>query len=134
MKVTAQLKQHFELGLQARLHSYSPYSKFKVGAALFVTNSEEVFLGANIENASYGGCVCAERVAFLKAAFEKPGKKFSHIIVVTQNSLPASPCGFCLQTMAEFCDDNFLIYLANLKGIRAKFKLKQLLGRPFRSF
>lgn len=134
VKVSEKLKKDFQWGLQAREHSYSPYSKFKVGAALFVKGSDVVYLGANIENASYGGCVCAERVALLKAIFDNPKAQFSHMVVVTQNSVPASPCGFCLQSMAEFCEDDFLIYLGNLKGIQEKFKLKQLLGRPFRSF
>lgn len=129
-----EMKKDFTLALKARKGSYSPYSKFKVGAALFLKNSTQHYLGANIENASFGGCICAERVAFLKAVFENPRAKFSHIVVVTQNKVPSSPCGICLQTMAEFCDDNFQIYLANLKGIQESYTLKELLGRPFRSF
>ena len=90
-------KQLVELAIKARENSYSPYSKFKVGAAL-MTKSGEVFLGANIENASYPLCMCAERNA-LYNAYNHGIKKsdISALAVVGDTKQPITPCGACRQ-------------------------------------
>jgi cytidine deaminase len=81
-------------------HSYSPYSKFKVGAALS-TFTGKVFAGCNIENISYGLSICAERVALFKAVSEGH-TKFHAIAISSSGSKPIFPCGACLQFLAEF--------------------------------
>lgn len=83
--------------------TYSPYSEFPVGASL-LTKSGELFLGCNVENASYGGTICAERTAVVKAISEGH-LKFDSVAVVCQKNLDAWPCGFCRQFMAEFGGD-----------------------------
>ncbi|KJA22779.1 hypothetical protein HYPSUDRAFT_138783 [Hypholoma sublateritium FD-334 SS-4] len=86
---------------EAKKGSYSPYSHFPVGAAL-LTPDGRVIGGANIENASYGGTICAERTAIVKAASEGT-RSFVGLAVVTNVPSPLSPCGICRQVLREFC-------------------------------
>ncbi|KAI8608417.1 cytidine deaminase-like protein [Chytriomyces sp. MP71] len=88
------------LAMSAKTHSYSPYSKFPVGAAALAEDGT-VYLGCNVENASYGGAICAERTAFVKAVSEGQ-RSFVAVAVVTNLRSFASPCGFCRQFMVEF--------------------------------
>ncbi len=85
---------------RAAQNAYVPYSRFHVGAALLCA-SGRVFTGCNIENASFGGTICAERVALVKAVSEGE-HEFQHLVVVADNAEPTSPCGICRQFMAEF--------------------------------
>ena len=119
------------LAEQARLKSYSPYSGFKVGAAL-LAKSGKVYLGCNIENAAYTPTNCAERTAFFKAVSEGE-VAFEKIAVVGGRDEPnemVSPCGVCRQVMAEFCDESFVILLGNSKNIK-RFLLKEILPLSF---
>ncbi|KAH9479127.1 Cytidine deaminase [Psilocybe cubensis] len=86
---------------EAKKGSYSPYSKFPVGAA-FLTAEGAIIKGANIENASYGGTICAERTAIVKAVSEGI-RSFIGLAVVTNVNATVSPCGFCRQVIREFC-------------------------------
>lgn len=125
----AKKEKLFQLALEIRNNAHAPYSNFQVGAAL-LTPEGQIFTGCNVENASYGGTICAERVAVLKAVSEGFAK-FSEIVVVARSKKLVPPCALCLQTLAEFCDDDFVIHLADLKGIQKSFTLKQLLPYPF---
>ena len=119
------------LAEQARLKSYSPYSGFKVGAAL-LAKSGKVYLGCNIENAAYTPTNCAERTAFFKAVSEGE-MEFEKIAIVGGKEEPnelVSPCGVCRQVMAEFCDEDFTILLGNSKAIKS-FSLKEILPHSF---
>lgn len=116
----------------AKQMSYSPYSKFKVGASLETVDGV-IYRGANIENVSYGGTVCAERTAILKAV-SSGHKKFKRIVITTEVSPPSPPCALCLQTMVEFCDDDFEVFLAQNDKVLEKYKLSELIPHPFRSF
>ena len=119
------------LAEQARLKAYAPYSGFKVGAAL-LAKSGNVYLGCNIENASYTPTNCAERTAFFKAVSEGE-MEFEKIAIVGGKEEPnelVSPCGVCRQVMAEFCDESFTILLGNSKGIKS-FSLKEILPLSF---
>jgi len=97
---------------KAARQSHSPYSHFPVGAAI-LSGTGKVFTGCNVENASYGLTICAERVAVLKAVSEGT-KKFKAMAVVGGRGWAVSPCGACLQVLAEFCEPDFPIVLAPL--------------------
>lgn len=111
--------------------SYSPYSNFKVGAALLCEN-DVVFTGCNIENGAYSPSNCAERTAFFKAISEGY-TKFEKIAIVGGHSGKLGdfcfPCGVCLQVMSEFCDNNFKIVLTDKNDNIIEKELVQLL--PF---
>ena len=112
---------------QASKNSYSPYSEFAVGAAV-LTKGEEVFCGTNIENASYGGTMCAERVAVFKALSE--GKReILALAVYAEKALPY-PCGMCLQVLSEFAAGSIPVYLKSGAESKDLF-LSDLLPYPF---
>ncbi len=122
------LKLH-QAAIEARRRAYAPYSNFQVGAAL-LAKSGAVFLGCNIENASYGGTVCAERTAILKAVTEG-AKGFRDIVVVTDRAKPAAPCALCLQVMAEFFDPSTRIWVASCTQVKSVHQFSALLPVPF---
>lgn len=113
--------------------SYSPYSNFKVGAAI-LTKSGKIFTGCNIENATFGATNCAERTAIFKAVSEGE-KEFEQICIVGGKNGKVedfcSPCGICRQVMAEFCSPEFKIILAKSKSEYKFFTLKELLPESF---
>lgn len=117
--------------IAARKKAYTPYSNFQVGAAV-LTKNKQVFLGCNIENASYGLTNCAERTAIFKAVSEGE-KEIEAIVIVGDTEGPISPCGACRQVMAEFCDENTKIILTNLKGDRVETTINELLPGFFSS-
>ncbi|MBQ8228325.1 MAG: cytidine deaminase [Clostridia bacterium] len=118
--------------VEAMENSYSPYSGFKVGAAL-LTKSGKVFTGCNIENASYSPTNCAERTAFFKAVSDGE-REFTAIAVVGgkdgEISSFCSPCGVCRQVMTEFCEKDFMIILFDGKTTKA-YTLEKLLPESF---
>jgi cytidine deaminase len=112
----------------AREHAVADFSGFKVGAAL-ETDSGEIITGCNIENATYGLTICAERVAIFKALSE--GKRsFTRIAVVADTESPTPPCGACRQIIWEFCGD-IPVVLASLSSIAATCQMSDLLPLPF---
>jgi cytidine deaminase len=123
-----------KLALEAREHSYSPYSNFRVGAAL-LTKSGKIYSGCNIENAAHTPSNCAERTAFFKAVSEGE-KEFEAIAIVGG---PAegivdycAPCGVCRQVMMEFCDyESFEIILGKTEEEYKSFLLQELLPLGF---
>ena len=117
----------YEKAREARENAYVPYSGFKVGAAV-LGELGKIYQGANIENASYGLTICAERVAITKAVSEGE-KKLKAILVIGDTPEPISPCGACRQFMAEFKIET--IYLANLAGDIKEFILEQILPYYF---
>jgi cytidine deaminase len=112
----------------ARLHAHAPFSKFKVGAAL-LTADGQVITGCNVENASYGLTVCAERVAVFKAVSEG-NRRFTHVAVVADTPTPTPPCGACRQILWEFGGDVEVI-LGDLAAETARHRLSGLLPFPF---
>jgi len=113
---------------KARKRAYTPYSKFKVGAAVLSADGK-IFTGCNIENASFSLAVCAERVAIFKAISEG-STKFKAIAVIGDTDKPCSPCVACRQVISEFGEDIPLI-MANLKGDVKIKKIKELLPEAF---
>ncbi len=122
------LKKAVSFAKKARDNAYAPYSNFKVGAAV-VTRSGKIFTGCNIENASYGLTICAERVAIFKAVSEGE-RDISSIVVVTDTNPPAAPCGACRQVMREFGKEIEVI-MTNLKGDIIIKSLSELLPLDF---
>lgn len=122
---------------KARLKAYTPYSNFKVGAALLTKNGK-VYLGCNIENATYTPTNCAERTAFFKAVSEGE-REFEKIAIVGAKdgedaNVICSPCGVCRQVMMEFCDPKeFQIILANGENTCRVMTLEELLPCGFSS-
>jgi cytidine deaminase len=113
---------------KARENAVADFSHFKVGAAL-ETDTGEIVTGCNIENASYGLTICAERVAIFKALSE--GKRsFTRIAVVAETPSPTPPCGACRQIIWEFCGD-VPVVIANLNEVTATLQMKDLLPLPF---
>ncbi len=105
-----------EKAKEAMLYAYAPYSEFKVGASL-LTEDGHIFSGCNVENASYGATVCAERTAMLKAASEGY-YRFERMAIVCSSGHFAYPCGMCRQVMAEFMKADAIIILEDYdKGI-----------------
>ena len=114
----------------AREHAVAPYSKFRVGAAVRA-KSGRIYSGCNVENASYGLTICAERVAIFKALSEGE-RGFDAIAVVTDTEKLTPPCGACRQILWEFCGDSEVI-LGNLKGKVEQHRMAALFPRPFDS-
>jgi cytidine deaminase len=113
---------------RSRENAHAPYSNFRVGAALR-SSSGRIFGGCNVENATYGLTVCAERVAIFKAISEGE-RGFSSIAVVTDTEALTPPCGACRQLIWEFCGD-IPVTLANLAGKRETLQMKELFPKPF---
>ena len=123
------IKHLTELAQQAMSNAYVPYSKFKVGAVL-ITDNDEVILGCNIENASYGLTNCAERTAIFKAVSE--GKTtFKQLAVIGDTEGPITPCGACRQVISEFCEKDMPVVLLNLKGDVLETTVGELLPWSF---
>ena len=112
----------------ARENAHVPFSRFKVGAAV-LGRSGRVFGGCNVENASYGLTLCAERVAIFKAVSEGE-RGFEAVAVVTDTNALTPPCGACRQIIWEFCGDAEVI-LANLTGRVEVYPMSALLPKPF---
>lgn len=120
------------MALKAMTFSYSPYSQKKIGASLILTNGRS-YSGCNIENASYGGTVCAERVAIWKALSENSAtEKIKEVVVASDEESPWPPCGFCRQILAEFCTSETTIRLINLQGAEVVYLFKDLFPAAFK--
>lgn len=122
------MRKLIEAAGKAREGAYAPYSHFEVGAAL-ITSDGHIFSGANVENASYGLTMCAERVAIFQAVAAHC-REIEAIAVVTDSEEPAPPCGACLQVLAEFGQDTKVV-LANLRGECLETTVRELLPRAF---
>ena len=114
----------------ARARAYAPYSRFRVGAA--VRAHGRVFLGANVENASYGLTLCAERAA-VAAAVLAGARRLEALAVASSTSPPTPPCGMCLQALSEFAGPDLKVFLAGGGGRVLTATLGELLPRGFTS-
>ena len=120
------------LARAAAEHSYSPYSKFRVGAALLLTNGS-IVSGCNVENCSYRLTSCAEQGAIARAVAEHgPGIRLRAVAVANLNNAASMPCGACRQTLTEFGDDNTLILYPGEAGAPNETTLGALLPHAFR--
>jgi cytidine deaminase len=126
------IEQLIEAARAARARAHAPFSKFKVGAAV-EDDDGRIYSGCNVESASYGLTMCAERVAVFRAISEGTSKLVRMAVVADTERL-TPPCGACRQVLWEFLGDAELI-LANLSGATEKLRIGQIFPRPFdRSF
>ena len=114
--------------LAAREHAFAPFSKFKVGAAVLDADGR-IHTGCNVENATYGLTVCAERVAIFKAISEGV-RRFQRVAVTADTDQLTPPCGACRQILWEFCGDVEIV-MANTRGKVETVRLKELFPRAF---
>ena len=114
--------------LAARENAFAPFSKFKVGAAA-EDESGRIHTGCNVENATYGLTVCAERVAIFKAISEG-ARQFKRVAVAADTDSLTPPCGACRQILWEFCGDVEIV-LVNPRGKTESYRLKELFPKPF---
>jgi cytidine deaminase len=113
---------------EARERAYAPYSQFKVGAAL-LTADGTVFTGCNVENRSFGLCICGERTAVARAV-ASGHREFRALAVVTDTQPPAMPCGMCRETLSEFARE-LPVLCANLEDERVIYRLEDIFPAPF---
>lgn len=125
---TSGVRNLVEAARAVRERAHAPFSGFKVGAAI-EDDSGRIFTGCNVENATFGLSLCAERVAVFKAISEGAGK-LKRVAIVADTETLTPPCGACRQILWEFCEDPELI-LANLKGRQEVHKLANFLPMPF---
>lgn len=124
-------EQLIELAVEARSLSYSPYSHFAVGAALLCKDGS-VYVGSNVENASYPLSMCAERNALYSAFMDGKSKEdFVAMAVVGETDSPITPCGACRQVISELFPMNAPIYMANLRGDVKETTIVELLPFAF---
>ncbi len=128
------LNENVKQAKEARLHAYSPYGQFQVGAALR-TKSGKIYKGCNIENHGIQG-ICAERTAFAKALSEGE-REFESITVVgseigEEPKDVCMPCGYCRQFMSEFVDSNFKVFVVNKENSIEEYTMDQLLPHSFK--
>lgn len=112
----------FEVARQARARAHCPYSRFQVGAAIRLSNGA-IFGGCNVENASYGATICAERGAILGAVAAQGAISITEILVISAGSPPWPPCGMCRQVVSEFAAPDCVLHCVNDAG--------QALSQPF---
>ena len=120
--------------LEAQKNAYAPYSKFKVGAAI-LTETGNVYKGCNVENASFGATICAERNAATTAIAREGKVRFKAIAIASTSEDPAPPCGICRQFLSEFTDTEAPVYLVSAKSGKTKeFSFGKLMPESFTEF
>ena len=129
---TESLSRALELAIEARERAHAPYSQFRVGAAVKSAVSNEIFVGCNVENASYGATICAERVAIGSMVSRLGRVALEYVVVVTEANPPACPCGICRQFIAEFAGPELPIHIATPHGVVRTMSLSELLPYSFR--
>jgi len=129
-KAADMMDELIEAARAARAHAFAPFSGFAVGAALRLRDGR-IVTGCNVENATYGLTLCAERVALVKAVSDgvRPGE-FAAVAIVGAAEHPTPPCGACRQLLWEFCGD-IPVVCGDGAGTRADFTLRGLLPEPF---
>jgi cytidine deaminase len=126
----SQLETLFKTAVEARKNAYAPYSGHKIGAAVRTADGK-VFYGSNVENASYGGTVCAERTAIWKAVTEAAQMPIKEIMIVSDQRDPWPPCGFCRQVLAEFAAPKTKVWIADTKEVVKVFSFDELFPEAF---
>lgn len=118
------------LAVKARENAYVPYSEFHVGAAILADNGK-IYTGCNVENASYGAAICAERTAVVKAISDG-AKKILALAIASDSNRPTMPCGICRQVVSEFCTPDTPLYLSNRNGEYEVYLFSEILPHSFK--
>jgi cytidine deaminase len=124
------VQEAFHQAKAVRQRAYAPYSKFLVGAAVKVQGQDHIISGCNVENASYGATICAERSAILSAVAQG-FTRFDFLVLVTGTPNGDMPCGQCLQVMAEFFEGETPVYICNDESILRSVSFRELLPNQF---
>lgn len=125
------VERAFRAACEARERAHAPYSGFRVGAAVKARGDDRIFAGCNVENASYGATICAERSAVTNMVCQAGSLELEIVVVVTEADPPSAPCGICRQVLAEFGRGDLLVCLGTPAGIRERTTLDELLPRRF---
>lgn len=125
-------KELVDIAIKARGKAYAPYSGFKVGACV-ETEDGSIYTGVNVENASLGATICAERSAVCNAV-TNGHTKIKRIVVTADTDEPILPCGICRQVLSEFCDDKAVIICSNIKGDVSIKTLQEILPEAFKKY
>ena len=125
------VQQAYKEALAVRTHAYTPYSGFKVGAAVVYDGGRRIQAGCNVENASFGATICAERNAVLAAIALSGCDRFDALVVVADTVEATPPCALCLQVLSEFCSPDMPVYLGDLSGKIDQYLFSDLLPHPF---
>ncbi len=125
------LDNALEAASRARQNAHCPYSGFSVGAAVKPREYDGLYGGCNVENASYGATICAERAAVLSMISDIGRQTIEYVVVVTDAEPLAVPCAECLQVLAEFSTPETEVHLADPRGVRHSYRFNELLPYPF---
>ncbi|MGD1822032.1 MAG: cytidine deaminase [Pleomorphochaeta sp.] len=132
------LADAIKIAYKARKNAYTPYSHYNVGAAVVSAKTNNIYPGCNVENASFGATICAERGAIMSMLAKEGETGIKMIVVVTQDNPPAPPCALCLQVLSEFSKSDTEIHLVDIeyakdqtKGVHETYKFIDLLPNPF---
>ena len=125
------IQQAYQEALDVRAHAYTPYSGFKVGAALVYDGGMRIQAGCNVENASFGATIRAERNAVIAAIALSGCERFDALVVVADTDEATPPCALCLQVLSEFCSPDMPVYLGDLSGGVEQYRFDELLPYPF---
>ncbi|PIK16606.1 cytidine deaminase [Halobacteriovorax sp. JY17] len=121
----------YKVALEARKNAHAPYSKFLVGSAIKIKGHDDIFPGCNVENASYGATICAERNSLI-GAVARLGKVDVEFVVVACDTKPVTvPCALCLQVLSEFATPSTPIHLGDLESVKKTVLFGDLLPMPF---
>ncbi len=131
IEVSPLVAQSYDVAKKAQSHTHSPYSNFPVGACIKFKGDDHLYGGCNVENASYGATICAERSALVSAVAAKGKQAIEFVTVVANTKSATPPCALCLQVLNEFCDGNFPIYMSNADGILKQMTFKDFLPHSF---
>ncbi len=125
------VEKAIEAARNAQANAYCPYSKFRVGAAVKAIDEDAIFAGCNVENASYGGTICAERTAITAMVSALGARRIEFMVLVSDIAPPAAPCGLCRQVIAEFAGPDTPIIMVGKDGQRQDASFGDLLPRAF---
>lgn len=131
MQVDSVVTKAFNTALEVQKKAYAKYSNFHVGSAIKFKGVDKIYPGCNVENASYGATICAERSAVVSGISDLGKKEIEFVVVITDTDPVVGPCALCLQVIAEFCKPDMPIYMGNPSGIKLVKKFGELLTNPF---
>ncbi|MCP4913043.1 MAG: cytidine deaminase [Oligoflexia bacterium] len=126
-----EIEKAYQHALKAQSLSYSPYSKFQVGCSIKFKDVDELVPGCNVENASYGATICAERNALIQSVARFGKKEIEYVVVVAKTNSPTPPCALCLQVFSEFGPHDFPIWIGNSTKLLKKYMFRELLPISF---